>query len=408
MESKPMSRRVYLDHNASTPVHPEVVAEMLPYFTELYGNPSSIHAFGREARDGMDLARERVARFLKVSPPEIVFTSGGTESDNFAVKGLAWARGKGHLITSQVEHHAVLRTCRALEAQGFDLTCVGVDEFGMVDPDEVRRAIRPDTIAISIMHANSEVGTLQPIAAIGRIAREHDVPFHVDAVQTFGKLPLDVDALGIDALSFSAHKIYGPKGVAGLFVRKGSKMVAVQHGGEHERRRRAGTENVAGIVGLAKAVELRAREMAAEAERLTVLRDRLWHAIRERVPDVRLSGHPTERLPGTANVCYRNVESESIVLGLDLKGIAVSAGSACTAGSVEPSHVLVAMGVPLDWAMGAVRSSLGRSTTTEDVDFVVASVTEVVSRIRQAMPVGAAGGTARRWSITSSPRETPG
>src|SRR5438034_4622713 len=229
MESNRMNR-VYLDHDASTPVHPEVVAEMLPYFTELYGNPSSIHAFGREARDGMDLARERVARFLKVSPPEIVFTSGGTESDNFAVKGLAWARGKGHLITSQVEHHAVLRTCRALEAQGFDLTCVGVDEHGMVDPDEVRRAIRPDTLGISIMHANSEVGTLQPIEAIGRIAREHGVPFHVDAVQTFGKLPLDVDALGIDILSFSAHKIYGPTCTARLYYRKCTKMVALPHG----------------------------------------------------------------------------------------------------------------------------------------------------------------------------------
>jgi len=385
-----MSRRVYLDHNASTPVHPEVVAEMLPYFTELYGNPSSIHAFGREARDGMDLARERVARFLKVSPPEIVFTSGGTESDNFAVKGLAWARGKGHLITSQVEHHAVLRTCRALEAQGFDLTCVGVDEFGMVDPDEVRRAIRPDTIAISIMHANSEVGTIQPIAAIGRIAREHDVPFHVDAVQTFGKLPLDVDALGIDALSFSAHKIYGPKGVAGLFIRKGTKMVAVQHGGEHERRRRAGTENLPGIVGLGKAVAVRARDMQAEAERVGALRDRLWQGVSARVPEVRLSGHPTQRLPGTASLLFRHVESESIVLGLDLKGIAVSAGSACTSGNVEPSHVLVAMGISVDWAMGAVRCSLGRSTTAEDIDYVVECVEPLVRKLRQAMPVGAA------------------
>ena len=385
-----MTRRVYLDHNASTPVHPEVVAEMLPYFTELYGNPSSIHAFGREARDGMDLARERVARFLKVSPPEIVFTSGGTESDNFAVKGLAGARGKGHLITSQVEHHAVLRTCRALEAQGFDLTCVGADEFGMVDPDEVRRAIRPDTIAISIMHANSEVGTIQPIAAIGRIAREHDVPFHVDAVQTFGKLPLDVDALGIDALSFSAHKIYGPKGVAGLFVRKGTKMVAVQHGGEHERRRRAGTENLPGIVGLGKAVAVRARDMQAEAERVGALRDRLWQGVSARVPEVRLSGHPTQRLPGTASLLFRHVESESIVLGLDLKGIGVSAGSACTSGNVEPSHVLVAMGISVDWAMGAVRCSLGRSTTAEDIDYVVECVEPLVRKLRQAMPVGAA------------------
>jgi len=390
MESKHMTRRVYLDHNASTPVHPEVLAEMLPYFGEVYGNPSSIHAFGREAREGVDQARERVARFLNVSSQEIVFTSGGTESDNFAAKGLALARGQGHLITSQIEHHAVLRACKALEAQGFALTCVGVDEFGTVDPDDVRRAIRPDTVAISIMHANSEVGTIQPIGAIGRIAREHGIPFHVDAVQTFGKLPLDVEALGIDALSFSAHKIYGPKGVAGLFIRKGTKMVAVQHGGEHERRRRAGTENVAGIVGLGKAVELRAREMGSEGARIAVLRDRLWDGIRARVPEVRLSGHPVERLPGTASLLFRHVESESIVLGLDLKGVGVSAGSACTSGNVEPSHVLVAMGVPLDWSMGAVRCSLGRSTSAEDIDYVVECVEPLVRKLRQAMPVGAA------------------
>jgi cysteine desulfurase len=385
-----MSRRVYLDHNASTPVHPEVLAEMLPYFAEVYGNPSSIHGFGREARDGLDQARERVATFLQVSPQEIVFTSGGTESDNFAVKGLAAARGRGHLITTQVEHHAVLRACRALEAQGFGLTCVGVDQYGMVDPDEVRRAIRPDTIAISVMHANSEVGTIQPIQAIGWIAREHRIPFHVDGVQTFGKLPLDVDALGIDALSFSAHKIYGPKGVAGLFIRKGTKMVAIQHGGEHERRRRAGTENVAGIVGLGKAVEVRARDMHAEAERITALRDRLWEGVRARVSEVRLSGHPVERLPGTASLLFRHVESESIVLGLDLKGIGVSAGSACTSGNVEPSHVLVAMGVSVDWAMGAVRCSLGRTTTADDIDYVIDCVEPLVQKLRQAMPVGAA------------------
>jgi cysteine desulfurase len=390
MESKPMSRRVYLDHNASTPVHPEVLAELLPYFGEVFGNPSSIHAFGREAREGMDRARERVASFLNVSPQEIVFTSGGTESDNFALKGLAGARGKGHVITSQVEHHAVLRAARALEAQGFDLTVVGVDEFGMVDPDDVRRAIRPDTVAISIMHANSEVGTLQPVEAIGRIARERGVPFHVDAVQTFGKLPIDVNALGVDVLSFSAHKIYGPKGVAGVFIRKGTKMVAVQHGGEHERRRRAGTENVAGIVGLGKAVEVRARDMQSEAPRIAALRDRLWEGVRARVPEVRLSGHPTQRLPGTASLLFRHVESESIVLGLDLKGIGVSAGSACTSGNVEPSHVLVAMGVSVDWAMGAVRCSLGRSTSAEDIDYVVECIEPLVRKLRQAIPVGAA------------------
>ena len=385
-----MSRRVYLDHNASTPVHPEVVAEMLPYFGEVFGNPSSIHAFGREAREAMDRARERVASFLNVSPQEIVFTSGGTESDNFALKGLAGARGKGHIITSQVEHHAVLRAARALEAQGFDLTVVGVDQFGMVDPDDVRRAIRPDTVAISIMHANSEVGTLQPVEAIGRIARERGVPFHVDAVQTFGKLPIDVNALGVDVLSFSAHKIYGPKGAAGVFIRKGTKMVAVQHGGEHERRRRAGTENVAGIVGLGKAVEVRARDMQTEALRVGALRDRLWEGIRARIPEVRLSGHPTQRLPGTASLLFRQVESESIVLGLDLKGIGVSAGSACTSGNVEPSHVLVAMGVSVDWAMGAVRCSLGRSTSADDIDYVVECVEPLVRKLRQAMPVGAA------------------
>ena len=385
-----MSRRVYLDHNASTPVHPEVLAEMLPFFAEIYGNPSSIHAFGREAREGVDQARERIARFLQVSPQEIVFTSGGTESDNLGVKGLASARGRGHLITSSVEHHAVLRTCQVLEAQGFDVTYVGVDAHGMVEPDEVRRALRPDTIAISVMHANSEVGTLQPVGAIGRLARERSIPFHVDAVQTFGKIPLDVDALGIDVLSFSGHKIYGPKGIAGLYIRKGTKMVSIQHGGEHERRRRAGTENLPGIVGLGKAVEVRARDMHAEAERVGALRDRLWEGVRARVPEVRLSGHPTERLPGTASLLVRHVESESIVLGLDLKGIAVSAGSACTSGNVEPSHVLVAMGVPLDWAMGAVRCSLGRSTTAEDVDYVIESVDTVVRRLRQALPVGAA------------------
>jgi cysteine desulfurase len=384
-----MGRRVYLDHNASTPVHPDVVAAMLPYFSETFGNPSSVHAFGREAREGVDTARERIAGFLKVKPDEIVFTSGGTESDNFGIKGLAAARGRGHVITSRIEHHAVLRTCEMLETQGFSVTYVPVDGTGMVDPDEVRRALRPDTFAISIMHANSEVGTLQPVRAIGALARAHGAAFHVDAVQTFGKIDIDVDAFGIDVLAFSGHKIYGPKGVAGAYVRKGTKMASVQHGGDHERRRRAGTENVSGIVGLGKAVELRQREMHAEAARVSALRDRLWTGIQARVPDVRLNGHPTERLPGTANISYRGVESESIVLGLDLKGIGVSAGSACTSGSVEPSYVLVAMGVPLEWAMGAVRSSLGRSTTAEDIDYVVESVEPIVRKLRSAMPVGA-------------------
>ncbi len=384
-----MNRRVYLDHNASTPVHHDVVAEMLPYFSEVFGNASSVHAFGRAAREGLDTARERLAGFLGADPSEIIFTSGGTESDNFGVKGLALARGRGHLITSQIEHHAVLRTCEILEGQGFEVTYLPVDEHGMVDPDDAKRAIRPDTIAVSVMHANSEVGTIEPIEAIGRITRERGVAFHVDAVQTFGKVPIDLDAWGIDVLSCSSHKIYGPKGVAAVYVRRGTKMVPVQHGGDHERRRRAGTENVAGIVGFGKAVEIRAAVMREEAERVSALRDRLWDGIRSRVPEVRLNGHPTRRLPGTANMSFRHVESESIVLGLDLKGIGVSAGSACTSGSVEPSYVLVAMDTPLDWAMGAVRCSLGRSTTAEDIDYVIDCVEPLVAKLRKAIPVRA-------------------
>ena len=381
-----MNRQVYLDHNASTPVHPEVVDAMLPYFSERFGNPSSVHGFGRAAREGLESAREQIAHFLRVGKEEIVFTSGGTESDNMAVKGVALARRSGHIITSKIEHHAVLRAVQNLETMGFTATYLDVDGFGMVDPDALRRAIRPDTILISIMHANSEIGTIQPARELGAIAREHNIPFHMDAVQTFGKVPIDLDVFNIDLLSFSGHKIYGPKGVAGLYIRKGTKMISVQHGGEHERRRRAGTENVASIVGFGKAIEIRARDMAEEARRLTALRERLWEGLNRRVPEVRLNGHPTQRVPGTCNVCFRHVESESIVLGLDLKGIGVSAGSACTSGNVEPSYVLVAMGVPLDWAMGAVRHSLGRSTTVEDIDYVIDSTEPLVAKLRSAMP----------------------
>jgi len=381
-----MSRRVYLDHNASTAVHPEVIAAMMPYFAERFGNPSSIHGFGRDAREGLDTAREQIAHFLRVGKDEIVFTSGGTESDNMALKGVALARRQGHVVTSRIEHHAVLRSGQNLEALGFDVTYVPVDGHGLVDPDDVRRSVRPETILVSVMHANSEIGTIQPIREIGRIAREREVPFHVDAVQTFGKVPIDVDACGIDLLSFSSHKIYGPKGVAGLYVRKGTKMVSVQHGGEHERRRRAGTENVPGVVGFGKAVEIRGRDMAEEAGRVTALRDRLWEGVSSRVPEVRLNGHPTERLPGTCNMCFRGVESESIVLGLDLKGIGVSAGSACTSGNVEPSYVLVAMGVPVQWAMGSIRCSLGRATTAEDIDYVIDATVPLVEKLRSLSP----------------------
>ena len=384
-----MNRQVYLDHNASTPVHPEVVEAMLPYFSERFGNPSSVHGFGREAREGLETAREQVAHFLRVGKEEVVFTSGGTESDNMAVKGVALARGRGHIITSRIGHHAALRAVETLETQGFAATYLDVDGYGMVDPDALRRAIRPDTILISIMHANSEIGTIQPARQLGAIAREHGIPFHMDAVQTFGKVPIDLDAFNIDMLSFSGHKIYGPKGVAGLYIRKGTKMVSIQHGGEHERRRRAGTENVAGIVGFGKAIEIRGRDMVEEGRRLTELRERLWEGLSRRIPEVRLNGHPTERVPGTCNVCFRHVESESIVLGLDLKGIGVSAGSACTSGNVEPSYVLVAMGVPVEWAMGAVRHSLGRGTTAQDIDYVIESVVPLAAKLRALSPVKA-------------------
>jgi cysteine desulfurase len=383
-------RRIYLDHNASTPVHPEVLAAMLPYFGEVYGNPSSIHGFGRQARDAVEAARETIARFLGVTSEELLFTSGGTESDNLAIKGVAAARRTGHIITSQVEHHAVLRTCQALERSGFAVTYLPVDGHGRVDPDEARRAIRPDTILISIMYANSEVGTIMPVEAIGRLAREHGIPFHVDGVQAFGKIPFDVRALGISLLSSSSHKIYGPKGIGGLYVAKGTRMAAIQHGGDHERRRRAGTENVPAIVGFGHAVSVRARDMAEEAARVAGLRDRLWEGIQARVPDVRLNGHPTERLPGTLNLSFRGVEAESLILALDLKGIGASAGSACTSGSLEPSYVVTAMGVPTEWALGALRCSLGRSTSDEDVAYILDVLPACVGRLRVLSPASVA------------------
>jgi cysteine desulfurase len=382
----PNMRRVYLDHNASTPVHPEVLAAMLPYFGERFGNPSSIHGFGREARDAVETARETIAGYLGVAPSEVVFTSGGTESDNLAIKGVAFANGRGHIVTSQVEHHAVLRTCQALEGLGYAVTYLAVDGTGTVDPDDVRRAIRPDTILVSIMYANSEVGTVMPIAEIGRITRELGVPFHVDAVQAFGKIPFSTTECGISLLSCSSHKVYGPKGIGALYIRKGTRMVSVQHGGDHERRRRAGTENVPAVVGFGQAVALRARDMADEARRVTTLRDRLWDGVRARVPDVRLNGHPVRRLPGTVNMSFRGVEAESLILALDLKGVGASAGSACTSGSLEPSYVLTAMGVPAEWALGALRCSLGQGTSLEDAEYVLEVLSAAVGRLRALSP----------------------
>jgi len=383
-------RRVYLDHNASTPVHPEVAKAMLPYFTEAFGNPSSIHGFGREARDAVEAGREMIARFLGVNPEEIVFTSGGTESDNLAIKGVAFARERpGHVITTPIEHHAVLRTCEALERQGWSVTYLPVDGHGLVDPDDARRAIRPDTVLISVMHANSEVGTIEPVEEIAAVAREASIPFHVDGVQTFGKLPVRPREMGLTLLAISSHKIYGPKGVGAVWIRRGTRMVGIQHGGDHERRRRAGTENVAGIVGFAAAVAIRSREMGDEAVRLGGLRDRLWGGIQERVTDVRLNGHPTRRLPSTLNVSFKGIESESLILGLDLKGIGISAGSACSSGNLEPSYVLTAMGIPADLGMAAARFSLGRGTSADEIGYVLEILPGVVERLRALSPTGA-------------------
>ncbi len=378
-------RRIYFDHNATTPVRPEVLEAMLPYFGERFGNASSVHTFGREARRALEDAREKVAKAINAQPSEIVFTSGGTEADNTAIKGIAHLlRDKGrHIVTSQVEHKAVLETCKYLDKEGFEVTYVPVDSTGMVHPEAVEEALREDTVLVSIMHANNEVGTINPIAKIGEICHSRGILFHTDAVQSFCKVPIDVQAMHIDLASFSAHKIYGPKGVGALYVRRGVRFTQLLHGGEHERKRRAGTENVAGIVGFGRAVELAMAERDEENRRLISLRDRLWRGIQEKVERVRLNGHPTERLPGTLNVSFEGVEGESVLLSLDMKGVAASSGSACTSGSLSPSHVLEAMGVPPELAQSAVRFSLGRSNTEEDIDYTVEILPGIVQRLRE-------------------------
>ena len=378
---------IYMDHNATTPLRAEVREAMSPYLNEVFGNASSIHTCGRAAAKGINRAREQVAEALGCRPEEVVFTGGGTEADNQAIKGVACAlREKGnHIITTQIEHHAVLHTCQYLEKRGFQVTYLPVDEYGMVDPHNVRRAINDHTILISVMHANNEVGTVQPLAEIGRIAREKDVLLHTDAIQTFGRLPTRVDELGVDLLSLSAHKLYGPKGVGALYVRQGTRLDPLLHGGHHERNRRAGTENVAGIVGLGRAAELALTEMEEEAGRLASLRERRWHGIAANVEGVRRNGHPTQALPNTLNVCFGYIEGESIVLGLDMKGIAVSSGSACTAGALDPSHVLLAMGLEAGIAQGAVRFGLGRENTVEQVGTVVAALQGVIKPLQATL-----------------------
>ena len=382
-------KRIYLDNAATTPTDPEVVTEMLPYFGEIFGNPSSLHTFGQEAKRAIEEVRDRIASFISAAPEEIIFTSGGTESDNFALKGVAYARrDKGdHIITTVVEHHAVLETCRYLEKQGFRVTYLPVDGLGIIDPEAVKKAITDKTILISIMHANNEIGSIQPLSEIGRIAGERGVPFHTDAVQTFGHLPIDVDELGVSLLSASGHKLYGPKGVGILYVRKGTKINSFMHGGEQERGRRASTQNVPGIVGLGKAVELAARSLEGERERITELRDKFIRGILERIEHTSLNGHPSKRLPNNVNVCVQYIEGEAMILTMDMMGIACSSGSACSSSSVEPSHVLTAIGLPHEFAHGALRFSLGRYTSEEDIDRVLEALPGIVEKLRSISPL---------------------
>jgi len=381
--------RIYLDYAATTPTHPDVLKTMLPYFTEAFGNPSSIHACGQEAKGAVEEARNKVAGLIGARGEEIVFTSGGTEADNFAIKGVAYAsENKGnHVITTSIEHHAVLNTCHFLEKRGFNITCVPVDSYGMVDPDDIRKAITPGTILISVMHANNECGTIQSLAEIGRIAREAGVYFHTDAVQTAGHIPVDVKELGVDLLSMSAHKLYGPKGVGSLYVRKGTKLVSFMHGGEQENGRRSGTENVPGIVGFGKAAELAWQELNEEAGRLTQFRDKLIKGLLERIDHTQLNGHPVKRLPNNVNVSIDYVEGESMLLNLDLAGICASTGSACSSGSLEASHVLLAMGLQHEQARGSLRFTLGKWTTDAELQKVLDVLPPIVKKLRAMSPL---------------------
>ena len=382
-------KRIYLDYAATTPTHPEVVKAMLPYFTDAFGNPSSIYSYGQEAKGAIEEARTKVADLIGARSEEIVFTSGGTEADNFALKGVALAnesRGN-HIITSSIEHHAGIETCKFLERRGFRVIYLPVDAYGLVAPDDVRRVITDKTILISVMHANNEVGTIEPIAEIARIAKEAGAYFHTDAVQTVGHIPVDVSELEVDLLSMSAHKLYGPKGVGALYIRKGTKLISFMHGGEQERRRRASTENVPGIVGFGRVAELAQQEMTEEAKRLTYLRDQLVNGILERIDHTRLNGHPVNRLPNNVNISVDFVEGESMCLNLDLEGICASTGSACSSSSLEPSHVLLAMGLSHEQAHGSLRLSLGKWTTEEEIGQVLEVLPLIVAKLRAMSPL---------------------
>src|SRR5437660_2091326 len=379
-------RRVYLDNNASTPVLPEVVEAMRPYFGETFGNASSIHHYGQETRAAVERARDSVARLLACRASEVVFTSGGTEGDNLAIAGLVTAGD--HVISSRIEHHAVLNSCKHLEALGCEVTYVPVDGRGLVDPDDIRRALRPSTKLLSIMMANNETGVLQPVEEIGRIAAESDVYFHTDAVQAAGKVAVNVQKIGCDLLSISGHKMHAPQGAGALYVRKGTRLQPLFYGGRHERSRRAGTENVPGIVGLGKAAELALEALEPGEERnMAALRDRLQQGILTHIDEAGVNGDGAPRVPNTTNIFFDHIEGEAMVIALDLKGLAISTGAACSSGALEPSHVLVAMGLPGDRARASIRFSLGKQNTTEDVEVALALVPETVSRLRELSPV---------------------
>ncbi len=381
--------RIYLDNAATTRVRPEVAEAVLPAMTETYGNASSVHSFGREAKKAMEKARAQVAAAIGAKKEEIYFTAGGSEADNWALKGAAHAlRRKGlHIITTAIEHHAVLHTCQALEKEGFEVTYLPVDEYGLVTPEQVEAAIRPDTILVSVMAANNEIGTIEPIAEIGAVCRAHKVLFHTDAVQAVGHMPLDVAAMQIDMLSLSGHKFYAPKGVGALYIRTGVRIENLIEGGAQERNRRAGTENVPAIVGMGKAIELITAEMAEENARISGLRDRLIAGILDAIPESRLNGHPTKRLPGNVNVSIRYIEGEALLLSLDMAGIAASSGSACTSGSLDPSHVLLAIGLPHEIAHGSLRLTIGRDNTQDEIDRVLEELPRIVSRLRAMSPL---------------------
>ena len=384
-------QRVYLDNAATTRVMPAVVDAMLPYFTEYYGNPSSFHGFGRDAHKGLDEARRTVARCLNAADPmEITFTGGGSEGDNMILRGVAKAnRKKGnHIITTAIEHHAVLHTLMAMEAEGTaTVTYLPVDHDGLVTAEQVKAAIRPDTILVSVMFANNEVGTIEPIAEIGKVCREAGVLFHTDAVQAVGHVPVDVQAMNIDLLTLTAHKFHGPKGVGAVYIRKGVRVPALVQGGAQENKKRAGTENIPGIVGLAAALDYQTKHMDENIEKMTRLRDKLLNGIEARIPSVELNGHRTKRLPNNVNFCLRYIESESVLLWLDVNGIAGSSGSACTSGSLDPSHVLLAMGVSHEAANGSLRLTLSEFTTDEEIDYTLEILPQIVQRLRDMSPI---------------------